>query len=209
MQADNDRESPGVKYVPRNGRLPRLKILSSSDFSAVNEVIMEGVLSTATSIFFKEEQKCVKHFTVCLNVQPLKELVFVVVSIHRLQESRQPLMPFPLPACGINGDVMNNASRRFGLATRLHRTVKLRCSEYILISTEGNSAIQSQWQSQNAEVSYKWTRQNTLLFLDLYKKYKQLLMAGKIKLKKLYESIANEINHRTNENVAPSNCENR
>ncbi|CAH1998316.1 unnamed protein product [Acanthoscelides obtectus] len=83
------------------------------------------------------------------------------------------------------------------------------CSEYILISTEGNSAIQSQWQSQNAEVSYKWTRQNTLLFLDLYKKYKQLLMAGKIKLKKLYESIANEINQRTNENVAPSNCENR
>ncbi|CAH1972001.1 unnamed protein product [Acanthoscelides obtectus] len=72
------------------------------------------------------------------------------------------------------------------------------CSEYILISTEGNSAIQSQWQSQNAEVSYKWTRQNTLLFLDLYKKYKQLLMAGKIKLKNVYESIANasEINQR-------------
>nr|CAI5849399.1 unnamed protein product [Callosobruchus analis] len=56
---------------------------------------------------------------------------------------------------------------------------------------------------------YKWTHQNTLLLLDLYKKYKTMVTEGRIRLKKLYECIANEIKVKTRENVTAANCENR
>nr|CAI5836651.1 unnamed protein product [Callosobruchus analis] len=55
---------------------------------------------------------------------------------------------------------------------------------------------------------YKWTHQNTLLLLDLYKKYKTMVTEGRIRLKKLYECIANEIKVKTRENVTAANCEN-
>lgn len=58
--------------------------------------------------------------------------------------------------------------------------------------------------------SYKWAHQNTLLFLDLYKKYREQVGSLKIKnLKKMFEEIAKEIQSITKTNISGTNCENR
>lgn len=52
--------------------------------------------------------------------------------------------------------------------------------------------------------------QNTLIFLDLYKKYREQVGSPKIKkIKKMYEKIAKEIQKITKNKISDSNCENR
>lgn len=55
-----------------------------------------------------------------------------------------------------------------------------------------------------------WNRQKTLIFLDLYKKYRKQVGSLQIRnLKKLYEIIAAEMTNILKIKVLPSYCENR
>ncbi|KAJ8966427.1 hypothetical protein NQ314_003525 [Rhamnusium bicolor] len=62
----------------------------------------------------------------------------------------------------------------------------------------------------NSEESHKWTHQNTLIFLELYKKYREQVGRLRIKnLKKIFEEIAKEMQHTTKTRISGTNCENR
>nr|CAI5844149.1 unnamed protein product [Callosobruchus analis] len=63
----------------------------------------------------------------------------------------------------------------------------------MLQASETSNITEPQFAATGVESMYKWTHQNTLLLLDLYKKYKTMVTEGRIWLKKLYECIANEI----------------
>ncbi|CAG9773209.1 unnamed protein product [Ceutorhynchus assimilis] len=57
---------------------------------------------------------------------------------------------------------------------------------------------------------HKWTHQNTLMFLELYKKYRDQVGSLRIKnLKKMYEEISKEMQQLTKTRVTATNCENR
>lgn len=58
--------------------------------------------------------------------------------------------------------------------------------------------------------SYKWTHQNTLLFLDLYKKYRKQVGSLRIKnLRTMYEEISKELQYLTKTKITAANCDNR
>nr|CAI5817196.1 unnamed protein product [Callosobruchus analis] len=54
-------------------------------------------------------------------------------------------------------------------------------------ASETSNITEPQFAATGVESMYKWTHQNTLLLLDLYKKYKTMVTEGRIRLKKLYE----------------------
>ncbi|KAG5864966.1 hypothetical protein JTB14_027572 [Gonioctena quinquepunctata] len=60
------------------------------------------------------------------------------------------------------------------------------------------------------EESHEWTHQNTLIFLELYMKYREQVGSMRIKnLKKMFEEIAKEIKRITKTGITGTNCENR
>lgn len=61
-----------------------------------------------------------------------------------------------------------------------------------------------------AEDAFKWTHQNTVLLLELYKKYRDQVGTLKLKnLKRMFEEIAKEMQRISKKQITPAHCENR
>ncbi|KAL1488210.1 hypothetical protein ABEB36_015167 [Hypothenemus hampei] len=76
------------------------------------------------------------------------------------------------------------------------------CEEILILSTNEND-------NPNLE-PFKWSRENTLLFLELYKKNRQHVGSLRMRnLKALYELIAQQLREITSQNISSENVSNR